>query len=94
MFGLGLLCTGSNPKVGIFLMAFLPQFVPSGMEPTAGLALLACCYLALGLAWLLVWMKLVHRLSGHLDSPAARRVISGLTAVVFATFALRLALGG
>ncbi|MFI0977646.1 LysE family translocator [Streptomyces sp. NPDC021093] len=94
MFGLGLLCTGSNPKVGIFLMAFLPQFVPSGMDPAAGLALLACCYLALGLAWLLVWMKLVHRLSGHLDSPSARRVISGLTAAVFAMFALRLALGG
>jgi threonine/homoserine/homoserine lactone efflux protein len=24
----GLLCTGANPKVGIFLIAFLPQFVP------------------------------------------------------------------
>jgi threonine/homoserine/homoserine lactone efflux protein len=94
VFGLGLLCTGSNPKVGIFLMAFLPQFVPSGMDPAAGLALLACCYLALGLAWLLVWMKLVRRLSGHLDSPSARRVINGLTAAVFAMFALRLALGG
>ncbi|MFI5801244.1 LysE family translocator [Streptomyces sp. NPDC051561] len=93
-FGLGLLCTGSNPKVGIFLMAFLPQFVTSGMDPATGLALLACCYLALGLAWLLVWMKLVHRLSGRLDSPSARRVISGLTAAVFAMFALRLALGG
>ncbi|MYU25352.1 LysE family translocator [Streptomyces sp. SID8352] len=94
VFGLGLLCTGSNPKVGIFLMAFLPQFVPSGMDPTVGVVVLACCYLALGLAWLLVWMRLVHRLSRHLNSPSAQRLTSGLTAAVFGLFALRLALGG
>ncbi|MEU3096250.1 LysE family translocator [Streptomyces sp. NPDC006967] len=93
-FGQGLLCTGSNPKVGIFLMAFLPQFVPSGMDPTAGMVVLACCYLSLGLAWLLVWMRLVHRLSRHLNSPSAQRLTSGLTAAVFGVFALRLALSG
>ncbi|MDT3726314.1 LysE family translocator [Streptomyces sp. DSM 41972] len=94
VFGLGLLCTGSNPKVGIFLMAFLPQFVPSGMDPTVGVVVLACCYLALGLVWLLVWMRLVHRLSRHLNSPSAQRLTNGLTAAVFGVFALRLALGG
>ncbi|MFD9371548.1 LysE family translocator [Streptomyces sp. NPDC060020] len=90
----GLLCTGSNPKVGIFLMAFLPQFVPAGMTPEAGVPLLAACYLALGLIWLLTWMRLVHRLARHLRSPRTLRIADGLTAVVFGVFALRLALGG
>ncbi|MEU9081726.1 LysE family translocator [Streptomyces sp. NPDC048357] len=90
----GLLCTGSNPKVGIFLMAFLPQFVPAGMTPEAGVPLLAACYLALGLIWLLTWMRLVHRLARHLRSPRTLRVADGLTAVVFGVFAVRLALGG
>ncbi|MDX3534122.1 LysE family translocator [Streptomyces sp. MB09-01] len=90
----GLLCTGSNPKVGIFLMAFLPQFVPAGMAPEAGVPLLAACYLALGLIWLLTWMRLVHRLARHLRSPRTLRIADGLTAVVFGVFAVRLALGG
>ncbi|MFE3325116.1 LysE family translocator [Streptomyces sp. NPDC059176] len=92
-FALGLLCTGSNPKVGIFLMAFLPQFVPPGVPPVPGVAVLACCYLALGLAWLLVWMRLVHRLARHLRSVSTLRLSNGLTAAVFAVFAVRLAVG-
>lgn len=93
-FGQGLLCTGSNPKVGIFLMAFLPQFVPAGMAPEAGVPLLAACYLALGLLWLLTWMRLVHRLAPHLRSPRVLRIADSLTAAVFGLFAVRLALGG
>ncbi|MFD6913292.1 LysE family translocator [Streptomyces virginiae] len=93
-FGQGLLCTGSNPKVGIFLMAFLPQFVPVGMAPEIGVPLLAACYLALGLIWLLTWMRLVHRLAPHLRSPRVLRITDSLTAVVFGLFAVRLALGG
>ncbi|MFJ6047329.1 LysE family translocator [Streptomyces sp. NPDC092307] len=93
-FGQGLLCTGSNPKVGIFLMAFLPQFVPVGMAPEIGVPLLAACYLALGLIWLLTWMRLVHRLAPHLRSPRVLRIADSLTAAVFGLFAVRLALGG
>lgn len=93
-FGQGLLCTGSNPKVGVFLLAFLPQFVPSGVSPEAGVPALAACYLLLVLVWLLVWMRLVHRLARHLRSPRMLRITDCLTAAVFGAFALRLALGG
>jgi len=93
-FAQGLLCTGSNPKVGIFLMAFLPQFVPAGVPPVLGVTVLACCYLALGLVWLLVWIRLVHRLAGYLHSASALRLTDGLTAAVFTVFAVRLALVG
>jgi threonine/homoserine/homoserine lactone efflux protein len=90
----GMLCTGSNPKVGLFLMAFLPQFVPPGVSPAAGVAVLAACYLAMGLAWLLTWMRLVRRLARHMRSARVARVTHGLTAVIFSSFALRLLLGG
>ena len=93
-FGQGLLCTGSNPKVGIFLMAFLPQFVPAGMAPEVGVPLLAACYLTLVLVWLLTWMRLVHRLAPRMRSARLLRVVDGLTAAVFGVFAMRLALGG
>ncbi|WP_149184014.1 LysE family transporter [Streptomyces sp. TRM49041] len=90
----GLLCTGSNPKVGMFLMAFLPQFVPPGVDPAAGVAALAACYLAMGLLWLLIWMRLVHRLARYMHSARMTRITHGLTAAVFGVFAFRLALGG
>ncbi|WP_139140486.1 LysE family translocator [Streptomyces thermolilacinus] len=93
-FAQGLLCTGSNPKVGMFLMAFLPQFVPPGVDPATGVAVLAVCYLAMGLIWLFVWMRLVHRLARYMHSARMIRITNGLTAAVFGVFAVRLALGG
>ncbi|MEU6386600.1 LysE family translocator [Streptomyces bauhiniae] len=93
-FAQGLLCTGSNPKVGMFLMAFLPQFVPPGVDPATGVAVLAACYLAIVLIWLLTWMRLVHRLARHMRSVRVVRITNGLTAAVFGVFAVRLAVGG
>lgn len=89
----GLLCTGSNPKVGTFLMAFLPQFAPRGLNPALGVTILAACYLALGLAWLLTWTRLVRVLARHLYSAKVIRLMHWLTAVVFSGFAVRFALG-
>ncbi|SER08790.1 LysE family translocator [Actinokineospora terrae] len=85
----GFLCTGTNPKVGLFLMAFLPQFIPAGSDPIAGLTPLAVVYLGLVMLWLLVWITLVRRLSALLHTPLALRVTDGVVAVVFTVFAVR-----
>ncbi|MEU9885965.1 LysE family translocator [Sphaerisporangium sp. NPDC051011] len=89
----GLLCTGTNPKVGVFLMAFLPQFVPPGVDPVRGVPVLGAVYLALGLLWLLTWTALVDRLARRAHTPAVARAADGLTAAVLAFFAVRLSLG-
>ena len=90
----GLLCTGTNPKVGVFLMAFLPQFVPPGVDPVRGVALLATVYLGLGLLWLLIWMTMIDRFTRRVQTPAASRIADGCAATVFTVFAVRLCLGG
>jgi threonine/homoserine/homoserine lactone efflux protein len=90
----GLMCTGTNPKVGVFLIAFLPQFVPRGVALGGGVALLAAVYLGMGLLWLLVWITLVHRLAGFVHTPTVSRIAGGMTAVVFTFFAVRLLIGG
>ncbi len=89
----GFFCTGANPKVGVFLMAFLPQFVPRGADPASGVAQLAAVYLAIGLCWLLAWITLVHRFGGFVRAPLATRAADGLIAAVFSFFAVRLVLG-
>lgn len=89
----GLVCTGTNPKVGIFLMAFLPQFVPAGMPAALGVGALGAFYLVLGFLWLLAWIALVHRLGRSGPARGTRRAIDVVAAGVFATFAMHLLLG-
>lgn len=93
VFLYGLLCTGTNPKVGLFLLAFLPQFVPPGVSHSGGMALLAVVYLSMCLLWLLVWMTLITRLTRYVNTPTVSRITNALTAVVFTFFAVRLVVG-
>ncbi|UQA97267.1 LysE family translocator [Streptomyces halobius] len=96
----GLLCTGSNPKVGLFLLAFLPQFVPPGDPPARTMAVLAAVHLSLAALWLAFLSGAVHLLRRWV---AARRphagagmgrVVEAVVGTVFIAFAVRLGLGG
>lgn len=89
----GLLCTGSNPKVGLFLLAFLPQFVPRDVSPGPAITLLAVVYLSLGLLWLVTLTELVYRVRGWLKRPRLLCRIQAATALLFICFAVRAALG-
>lgn len=85
-------CTATNPKVGIFLLAFLPQFAP---EATTGVALLplAAAYFGMVAVWLALWIHLLGRLQ---NSPLLERVRPGIEAVMGTTlllFAAKMAFG-
>lgn len=69
----GLACTGSNPKVGLFLLAYLPQFVPAHAQASAAMALLAAVYLALGAVWLAFLIVSVHLVRRRLGTGGSGR---------------------
>jgi threonine/homoserine/homoserine lactone efflux protein len=80
-----------NPKVGVFYVALLPQFIPAGAPTFAFGVLLACVHILLGTAWSAVLVALAHRLKGMLRRPTARRVLDRVTGTVIAAFGIRLA---
>ncbi len=90
-FRTGLLTNVLNPKVALFFLAFLPQFVPAASPgPTLSFLLLGGWFVLQGTLFLLVLVALAARLSRLQASGGARRVLGGLGGVLFLALALRL----
>jgi threonine/homoserine/homoserine lactone efflux protein len=71
-FRMGLLTALSNPKVGLFYLALLPQFVPPGTAVLPATLLLAGIQISLACGWYLVLAAAVNRLSEAFTRRRAR----------------------
>jgi threonine/homoserine/homoserine lactone efflux protein len=91
---LGLVTNLLNPKVGVFYVALLPQFVPPGSDPLSTGLLLAAVHGLLSMAWFTLLAVLAGTLQRWLRRPAAVRTIDGVTGVALLGFGARLALAG
>jgi threonine/homoserine/homoserine lactone efflux protein len=87
----GLLTNLLNPKVGVFYVALLPQFVPAGSDPLPVGLLLAAVHGALSAVWFLLLISLATALSRWLRRPTTVRVIDGVTGTALVGFGVRLA---
>lgn len=88
----GLLGNLLNPKIGVFYVSFLPQFVPAGMPPGPWTFGLACLHVVLGLAWCAVLILATRPLGQALRRPRVVRALDRLTGAVFIGFGVKLAL--
>ncbi|MGE5721994.1 MAG: LysE family translocator [Sphingomonadales bacterium] len=88
----GLLTNLLNPKVGVFYVTFLPQFVPAGASVAAFSFLLASIHVLLGLAWFAVLIAATVPMTRLLTRPAVVRGLDRLTGGVFIAFGIKLAL--
>ncbi|MBC6460125.1 LysE family translocator [Actinomadura sp. HBU206391] len=87
----GMLTNLLNPKVGVFYVAVLPQFIPAG-APHLGMGLLLTgVHILLGLTWSALLIVFARVLRGWLQRPQARRVLDRITGTVIVGFGLRLA---
>jgi threonine/homoserine/homoserine lactone efflux protein len=86
-------CTAANPKVGIFLLAFLPQFAPRATSTGAVLLPLAAIYLGMVALWLGLWIQLLSTLQDKLRLDRIRPGIETVMGTILLIFAARLAYG-
>jgi threonine/homoserine/homoserine lactone efflux protein len=87
----GLLTNLLNPKVGIFYVSFLPQFLPQGVPAAPFIFLLAAVHAAIGSAWLACLIAATRPIAGVLKKAAVVRWLDRVTGGVFLGFGVRLA---
>lgn len=88
----GLLTNLLNPKVGIFYVSFLPQFIPAGVDPARFGLVLTTIHVTEGLLWFAALIAATVPIAGLLRAPVVVRWLDRITGCVFVAFGLRLAL--
>ncbi|QTL04666.1 LysE family translocator [Aquabacter sp. L1I39] len=91
-FWRGFLTNMLNPKVGVFYVSFLPQFIPADVPVVPFSIGLAAIHASMGLAWFAAITAATRPLSALLRRSAFLRAIDGLTGSVLVAFGIRLAL--
>ena len=88
----GLMTNLLNPKVGVFYVSFLPQFVPAGVAAGPFIVLLTAIHVTLGLIWSAGLIGATAPLKTWLSRGAVVRWLDRVTGGVFLAFGLKLAL--
>ena len=86
----GLLTNLLNPKVGVFYVTFLPQFVPSGVSPRPFTLLLAAIHATEGLIWFAALVLATRSLGAWLRRPWVARWLDRATGLILVSFGLAL----
>ena len=92
VFRQGFLSAISNPKLGVFFVTFLPQFVLPGQPVLPRLLELGVTFALIGWIWMNVYGLFVTRLRQVITAPRVRQWMQRVTGVVLLGFGARLAL--
>ncbi len=87
----GFLTNILNPKVALFYLTFLPQFIPAGAPVLRTSLLLAMIHNVLGFAWLSIYARFVDRLRTALTRPMVKAWLERVTGGALVLLGARLA---
>lgn len=87
----GLFSNLGNPKIVVFFLSLLPQFVSRGQTSFLGLLLLGAIFCSITLTWLTLYAVVVARIGDVLRRDRIRRAIEATTGLVLVGLGLRLA---
>lgn len=86
----GFLSNITNPKMLLFSLAFLPQFIGAAANPAAQLILLGAIFLVVAAFWELAIVLSAARIAGRLRRPGVARALDAVSATAFLTISVGL----
>lgn len=87
----GVLTNVLNPKLAVFFLSFLPQFVDPSTPATPQVLFLAGTFIAMGTIWLFLYVVAVDHLSGLLTRPPVKRWLDRVIGITLVGLGVRLA---
>lgn len=87
----GMLGNVLNPKMGIFYVSFLPQFIPAGHSPFIWTFILVSIHVLIGTLWSVTLILATRLASGILNKTRVIMAMDRATGGLFLCFAARLA---
>ena len=90
-FAQGFLTNLLNPKVAIFYLTFLPQFIAPGEPVLRRSLLLAAIHIAMGIVWLSAYSWFIERLGTALGRPSVKAWLERATGGLLIALGARLA---
>ncbi|MCR8866996.1 LysE family translocator [Priestia megaterium] len=91
-FKQGFLTNLLNPKIAVFFLTFLPQFVNPGSRTFMSFLILGITYIVLTVVWYLFYIYLLNQISAFMKNPKTQKVIEGITGTILIGFGIKLAL--
>ena len=91
IFWQGFLTNVLNPKVAIFYLTFLPQFIAPGQPVLTRSLMLASIHIVMGLFWLIAYAWFIDRLGSVLTRPAVKAWLERVTGGLLVAIGARLA---
>lgn len=88
---LGLTSNLTNPKMAVFFLTFLPQFVAPGPHAPLRTALLGVLFNAMASTWWTAYVLFLDRAAKTLHRPKVRQALERVTGAVLIGLGLRLA---
>jgi threonine/homoserine/homoserine lactone efflux protein len=88
----GLLSALLNPKLGVFFLTLLPQFIAPGDSPAVQALQLAVLFDLIGLGWLVMYSAMLGAVGGALNRPGPRLFIRWLSGTILVALGARVAL--
>ncbi len=87
----GLMTNVLNPKVALFYLSFIPQFIHEG-DPVFKPLFLACIHIVMGICQLSTVILMITKLRKYLISPKIRSAMEATCGVMLTGFGVKLAL--
>ena len=91
-FVYGLVSTVLNPKPALFFLTFVPQFVDEQRSVLPQIAFFVGVHVVVGLVWLTLYARLVHRAYRMLTRSDIRRWLEGASGTVLIALGVRVAI--